>query len=314
MTPPVLASGIVEHLSNSREIHFLGGLHWDLNATINFPVALWTGGKAVMGTVLENGQEVERLVGVEGGFNPGISAHVVMMLLAAGIVTLAAVHASRRAARASGRGLFANMVESTALFLRDEVVRPGIGEHHARAWFPYMATLFFFVLTCNLLGLLPPPLGVTATGNIWVTAALASLTLVAMIGGGMVEKGPVRYWIGVVPHGVPWWMWPLVWVIEVVGHLTKPFALTVRLFANMTAGHVILAVLVGMFLVAGSEGYWAQERDLGSLLGLKAMVVLPTIAFALFIMLFECFVALIQAYLFTMLSSIFVGLCLSHEH
>ncbi len=306
MTPPVLASGIVEHLSNSREVHFLGKLRWDLNATINFPIALWTGGHWETDKF---GRET-----VVGGFHPGVSTHVVMMLVAAGVVSFAAIHASKRAARASGRGLLANMVESTALFLRNEVVRPGIGEHHARTWFPYMATLFFFVLTCNLLGLLPPPLGATATGNIWVTAGLASLTLASMLGAGMLEKGPLGYWVGIVPHGVAWWMWPLIWIIEFFGHLTKPFALTVRLFANMTAGHVILAVLVSMFLVAGSEDYWAHERTLGSLVGLKAMVFVPTLVFALFIMLFEVLVALVQAYLFTLLSSIFVGLCLSHEH
>jgi F-type H+-transporting ATPase subunit a len=288
MIPPVLASGVLEHLVNSREIEF-GPLKLDL-AAFNH----WCHDHV--------------------GFDPHVSKHAVMMLLAAALVAVVAISTARRAVQSQGRGLLANMVEATALFLRDEVVKPGVGDHHARAWFPYMATLFFFILSCNLIGLMPPPFGATATGNIWVTCALACLTLVAMIGGGMWEKGPFAYWVGIVPHGVPWWMWPLVFLIEFFGHLTKPFALTVRLFANMTAGHVILAVLGGIFLVAGSQGFWANERSLGSLLGLKAMVVLPSLAFALFIAVFEILVAFVQAYIFTTLTSIFVGLCLSHEH
>jgi F-type H+-transporting ATPase subunit a len=273
MIPPVLAGEILDHLVNSNEIE-VGPI------VIHLP--------------------------------PHVSKHVLMMLLAATIVGVCATWAARRAVRSGGRGLLANMVEATALFLRDEVVKPGIGEHHARAWFPYLATLFFFILTCNLLGLLPPPLGATATGNIWVTAALASLTLGAMLLGGMIEKGPIGYWVSVVPHGVPWWMWPLVWVIEVFGHFTKPFALTVRLFANMTAGHVILAVILGIFLVAGGQG--THPASVGFLAFFTPLAVLPSLGFALFILVFECLVAFIQAYLFTTLTSIFIGLCLSHEH
>jgi F-type H+-transporting ATPase subunit a len=287
MTPPVLAGGLLEHLVNSEEIEF-GPLKVPLHEFNE-----WFRGAV--------------------GFSPHMSKHVVMMLLAATLVAVLAIYTSRRAVRDQGRGLFANMVEATTLFLRDEVVKPGVGHHHASTWFPYMATLFFFILACNLIGLLPPPFGATATGNIWVTLALASLTFFAMIGGGMMEKGVVGYWVGIVPHGVAWWMWPLVWFIELFGHFTKPFALTVRLFANMTAGHVILAVM-GMFLVSGSAAFWHDEKGFGALLGLKAMVVPPSLGFAVGIALFECLIALIQAYIFTTLSSIFVGLCLSHEH
>ncbi len=300
--PPVLAGGdLVEHLANSYEIHF-GGWHWSLNETINFPIALLTGGKEVLGKALDaHGNEVSKVVGVVGGFNPHLSKHVVMMLLAVAVVCVAAIAAARRASRPKGRGLVGNCMESVFLFLRDEVVRPNLGEHHARAWLPWFATVFFFILACNLLGLLPPPLGATATGNWKVTAALALLTFFATQGAGMAAKGPLGYWVHLVPPGVPWWMWPLVWVIEFAGLFTKPFALTVRLFANMTAGHVILGVLGG-FLVAAHG------------LGMTTVVAVPSVAFALFIMLFELLVALIQAYIFTTLSSIFVGLAVSHEH
>lgn len=278
----ILASGdIVGHLTNSYEIH----------------VGPWRANLAPLNHALK---------GAFGDWFPGLTKHAVMMLCAALVVGFAGVLAARRAVRDEGRGLFANMVEATALFLRDQVVAPGIGHHHARTWFPLIATMFFFILACNLLGLLPPPFGSTATGNVNVTGGLALITLGSMFVGGMVEKGPVRFWIGLVPHGVPWWMWPLVWVIEFFGLFTKPFALTVRLFANMTAGHVIMAVLGGFLVVGGPTfGAWITN---------KAMVVPPSLAFYLFINVFEIAIALIQAYIFATLSSIFIGMMLSHEH
>jgi F-type H+-transporting ATPase subunit a len=286
--PPVLAGeGLGErvietlhhHLQNSHEIDLGGFGHIDLNHAINDPVRGMT------------------------GFDPHVSKHVVMMLLAATVVGAAGILAARMATRASGRGILGNCVESTFLFLRDQVVRPNVGDHHARAYLPWFATFFFFILLCNLIGLFPPPLGATATGNISVTAALAILTFFTVQVGGMVEKGVLGYWTGLVPHGVAWWMWPLVFLIELVGLLTKPFALTVRLFANMTAGHVILGVLSVFLLVAQEQG-----------LGMSMLVAPPSLVFYLFILVFEVFVALIQAYIFTTLSSIFVGLALSHEH
>jgi F-type H+-transporting ATPase subunit a len=279
--PIVLGAGdVISHLANSYDIHF-GPWHVDL-----WPMNEWCAHKI--------------------GFNPGISKHVVMMLLAAFVAGSACILAARRAIRDSGRGLLANMVEATAIFLRDEVAKPGLGDHHYKGWYPYVATMFFFVLTCNLIGLVPPPLGATATGNINVTMGLAALTLGAMYFGGMIEKGPIGFFKGLVPHGVPLWLWPGVFVLEVFGTLTKPFALMVRLFANMTAGHVILGVLSG-FLAFGNIGF-------GAYLGRMVIVGTPTVAFYLFILTFELAVAFIQAYIFSYLSSIFIGLMLSHEH
>jgi F-type H+-transporting ATPase subunit a len=276
-----LAAGdVVGHLTNSYQIH----------------VGPWTVDLAAFNAWCAH----------SAGFSPHLTKHAVMMICAALVTGFAAVFAARRAVRDQGRGVFPNMVEATAVFLRDQVVAPGIGEHHARAWFPLIATLFFFILSCNLLGLLPPPFGATATGNVNVTGGLALITLACMILGGMFEKGVFRFWIGLVPHGVPWWMWPLVWLIEAFGLLTKPFALTVRLFANMTAGHVIMAVLGGFLVVGGpSFGAWLLN---------KTMVVPPSIAFYLFINVFEVAIAFIQAYIFATLSSIFIGMMLSHEH
>lgn len=270
---PLLASELMSHVTNSGELHF-GPWHFGI---------------------------------------PGVSKHVTMMLLASTVVAVAAILTARAALKAEGRGLLANCVEATCLFVRDQIVRPGIGEHHASAYFPLFATFFFFILANNLIGLLPPPLGATATGNPWVTLALALVTLATMFGGGMAEKGVFGYWLSLIPPGVPLALKPLVWAIEFFGLFVKPFALTVRLFANMTAGHVILAVL-GTFLVAGSASFFTGGMGVLPWLGLKVGVGVPTLGFALFIMTFELLVAFIQAFIFTTLSAIFVGQCLSHEH
>lgn len=304
---PLLAAGdIISHLTNSYELHF-GALTLDLNQLVNFRVALWTGGEAVMGTLVHHGEEVEGIVAVKGGFNPHVTKHVVMMFLAACFTAFAAILTARVADRKTGRRFFPSMIEWVVVWLRDEVIGEGIHDaKNRRRYFPLLATLFFFILSCNLIGLLPPPFGSTATGNVNITAGLALVTLTTMLIGGMIEKGPVKFWIGLVPHGVPLALWPLVFVIECVGLVTKPFALTVRLFANMTAGHVMLAVLGGFLLVGGPT--------LGAWLTNKAMAGIPSLAFYLFINTFEVLIALIQAYIFTILSSIFVGMMISHEH
>jgi F-type H+-transporting ATPase subunit a len=267
---PVLASGdVISHLTNSYQMD-IGPLRIDFRA-------------------------LNALV----GFDLHITKHVFMMMVVAAVLGTVGIVVGRRAASGAKPGLLGHSVESVVLFLRDQVVRPNIGEHHAHAYLPLFVTFFFFILLCNLMGLLPQ--SATATGNHNVTLALALVTLGTMLGGGMMEKGVFGYWVSIVPHGVPWWMWPIIWPIELIGHFTKPFALTVRLFANMTAGHVILGVLGG-FLMADVA------------LGMKAMIVPPTIGFALFITVFEVLVAFIQAFIFTTLSSIFVGMCISHEH
>ena len=188
-------------------------------------------------------------------------------------------------------------------FFRDQVIK-GALPHHWKSTFlnSIFLTFFFLILFCNLLGLLPPPFGHTATGSPWVTGALAFFgTFAFILVLGMIEKGVVKFWLGLVPPGVPWWLWPMLFLIEVVGVVVKPFALMVRLAANMTAGHIILAVLIG-FLTA-------------SMSAMSAALVLPASAagFAA-ITLFEIGIAFIQAYIYTHLSAVFVGLALSHDH
>lgn len=194
------------------------------------------------------------------------------------------------------------MFAGWVLYIRDEMVYAVMGKHHGAQFLPYFLCVFFFVMFQNVFGLLPH--SATATASIAVTGALAALTLAAMIGGGMAVQGPLAFWKHLVPH-VPLPLWPLMFVIELIGLAVKPFALTIRLFANMTAGHLIVLSCMGLimfFAEAGANavaGYGSAPLAVG---------------FAVFIMIIETFVALLQAYIFTMLSIIFVGASVHPEH
>jgi F-type H+-transporting ATPase subunit a len=157
-------------------------------------------------------------------------------------------------------------------------------------------TLFFFILTCNLMGLIPGTY--TATGNINVTAALAMMTLVMMIVAGMIVQGPIGYFKHMVPAGTPMVLAPLLIVIEVISTFVKPIALTIRLGANMSAGHIVILVMLGFLFVFKSI-----------LVGLLLSVPL-----AVAISLLEMIVAFIQAYVFTLLTALFIGMVVHPAH
>jgi len=187
------------------------------------------------------------------------------------------------------------------MWIRDEVVRPVMGEKDGDRFLPLFLAIFFFILFMNVMGLVPG--SVTATANIYVTAALAIITLLTMIGCGMAAQGPIAFWKNLVPH-VPLAMWPLMFIIELMGLLIKPFALTVRLFANMMGGHLVVLSFMGLiFYFAGPDmskmGYAVSPFAIG---------------FGVFIMIIEAFVAMLQAYIFTQLSVIFVGASIHPEH
>jgi F-type H+-transporting ATPase subunit a len=190
-----------------------------------------------------------------------------------------------------------NLLEPVLLFIRDEMVYPSLGEKNGRKWLPFFWTMFFFILAVNLIGLFPQPFYVSASGNINFTAAMALITFTAINVGGVVEKGAVGYVKGIVPPGVPGWLWPMILFLEIVGLISRHVALTIRLFANMTAGHIILLSLLGFIFM--SQMY--------------AIAVISVIGTAAMTM-FEIFVSFIQAYIFTILSAIFIGAGLSHEH
>lgn len=188
-----------------------------------------------------------------------------------------------------------------ALWVRDEMVYPVMGREMGRKFLPYLFTLFFFILFMNLLGLVPG--AATATASVFVTAGLATLTLLVMLFGGMFAQGPVAYWKNLVPH-VPIGIWPIMFVVEFVGIFVKPFALMIRLFANMTGGHMVVLSFMGLLFVAAKMAGETAAYAASPLL----------VGFAVFIMIIESFVAMLQAYVFTMLSILFIQASIHPEH
>jgi F-type H+-transporting ATPase subunit a len=233
-----------------------------------------------------------------------VTRFMVTELIAAALMLLVLPLVARHVAREHvSRGWFNNMFEAMILFVRDQVARPAIGGHGADAYLPYLWTLFFFILFNNLLGLIPGM--ASATGNINVTAVLAVMTLATVILAGSKELGPLGFWVGIVPHlDVPMVMkvplWALMFVIEVAGLLIRHVVLAVRLFANMFAGHVVLAVILG-FIVA----VWESKLFLP--------VATSSIVGVILLSLLELFVAFLQAYIFTFLSALFIGSAV-HPH
>lgn len=201
------------------------------------------------------------------------------------------------------RGRFWNLLEVFFEFIRDKVARPTIGHHDADRFLPFLLTLFFFVLGCNLLGMVPW-LG-SPTGSLAVTGALAFITFLVVIGSGMKKLGVVGFWKAQVPHmDLPGPLGAVlkfgIWVIEVLGLFIKHSVLAIRLLANMVAGHIVLAVIVAFISVtAGSLVFWGVMPI--SILGATALSLL------------ELFVAFLQAYVFVFLASLFIGAAV-HPH
>ena len=238
----------------------------------------------------------------------------IAMLVLAGVLLVALVPAMVRRRRgrngvdalvASGP---ANMLEAVCEYLRKEVAAPVLHEHTDR-FIKYIWSVFFFVLTVNILGLMPIPsvsnlfgihLGGTATGNIWVTATLAIITMFMMVINGL-RIGGKSYIAHFCPG--PLWLAPLLVPVEIIGLIAKVFALAVRLFANMIAGHILLAVLLSFIMAAG-----AVSTGLG--LGVGLLVVAGSVA----INLLELFVAFLQAFIFTFLTTLFIGMSVVFHH
>src|SRR5213083_975596 len=235
-----------------------------------------------------------------GGLTVDLSPtkHGVLLALAALVVALVFLYTSRAVARAEAEGRpprgFAAAMEAMVLYIRQEVILPNVGPH-GEGYVNYLLTVFFFILTCNLLGLLP--WSATPTANIAVTGAMALVSLAVIEISGMRALG-VKGYLGTIfylPHGLPAALKPAMLVImtpiEIIGKLAKPFALAVRLFANMTAGHVVVLALIGLTFFFQSY-----------LVGVAASLM------ATGIMLLELFVAFLQAFVFTLLTSVFIGL------
>jgi len=229
--------------------------------------------------------------------------HVVMLWIAAALVLITLLTAARAHKRQTAKGGaskgFANGIEALVLYIRQEVVLPNVG-HHGEKYAPFILTLFFFILFANLLGLIP--YGSTATGNISVTAVLAIVTFITVEAAGMKTLGTgyiktIVYWPSDQPFVMKALLTPIMTPIELAGKFLKPIALAIRLFANMTAGHIVVLALIGLIFTFGSY----------------AIAPVPLLM-ALAIMVLEVFIAFLQAYVFALLASVYIGLIREGAH
>jgi F-type H+-transporting ATPase subunit a len=187
-----------------------------------------------------------------------------------------------------------NFFEVILLFIRDEVAKPFLG-HNTTKFLPMLWNFFFFILFCNLLGLVPGM--ATATGQLWVTGSLAAIAFVWYQAMGIHEQGLIPYVKNIVPPGLPIWLIPPLFVIEVIGHLVKPVALTIRLWANMTGGHAVLYAFLSLIFFFGTYA-----------------IAPVSVACATGVYMLEIFVAFVQAYVFTFLVTVFLAGATHPEH
>ncbi|MCM2332705.1 MAG: F0F1 ATP synthase subunit A [Anaeromyxobacteraceae bacterium] len=228
-----------------------------------------------------------------GGLDMTPTKHVIMMWLASALLLLVVFSALRKKAMVPS-GLY-SFVEVLVKFVRDELAVANIGKKDADRFIPYLLTAFFFILFVNLFGLLP--WSGTATANVNVTVCLALFTFFITQYAAISAMGIGGY-LGHLTGGVPKSLWPLWFImipVEFLGLFTKPFALTVRLFANMVAGHFVILALLGLIFA------------------ISVWVFPVSVALALAIFMLELFVAFVQAYIFTMLSSLFIGAAFAHH-
>jgi F-type H+-transporting ATPase subunit a len=251
-----------------------------------------------------SGERTERPVNIEGyhfKVTKFMMIEVVVAILLS-VIFIRLAHRMRRGIVPKGR--WWNLLESMLVYMRDEVARPAIGDHGADRFLPFLWTMFFFVLGCNLFGLLP--WAGSPTAALGTTVALALVSLVTVLGSGMAQMGPLKFWTGLVPHiELPFvlaiFLIPMIFVIEVMGLFIKHLVLAIRLLANMMAGHLVLAVIVAFIAAAAGQVFLFWSVMPMSVLGATALSLL------------ELFVAFLQAYIFTFLTAIFIGMAI-HPH
>ncbi len=266
------------------------------------------------------------------GIDFSVTKHVLMLWLVAVTLFVAVTWLVRRYVRQEHlvpTG-FMNALEAVVEFIRDTIVQPNVGNKWVATYTPLLLTLFLFILAANVIGLIPifdvasllnhtvlhlPEEsfaaqvlhgGVTATGNFNVTAALATITFFTIIIAGARAHGFVQHWKNMVPHGLPLPVTLMLIPIEVMGMLVRPFALTMRLAANMTGGHIaILAILSFVFIFTELFGRAVVGIGVGVALSLPLAVGISAL---------EIIVVLVQAYVFTLLSAVFIGMAIHAHH
>ena len=210
---------------------------------------------------------------------------------------------------ASGRaGPVTRIFRGWVHWIRDEMIYPVMGKEDATRFAPFFFFLFFFIAFMNTLGLVPHyglfP-SYTATSTPYVTGAMAGVILFMMLFFGMREQGVVKFWVNLLPHGLPLWLIPLMLTVELIGLFVKPFALMIRLFANMLAGHLVIASLIGMIFL------FAKMMDMSPF---AYAVAVPSLGMAVFVYIIEGLIVLLQAYIFAFLSILFMQQAMHPAH
>jgi len=242
--------------------------------------------KYIMHHIANNYQEWHLPFGIHIPLSNYLSLHAVMLLLSSAfcIVFFCVLYKKNQAVPTG----LTNLLETFVVFIRDEICIVSLGKEDGRKMTPLFCTFFFFILGLNLIGLVP--FMATATANINVTFSLALITLLVMILGAIYKNGLIGFLNAFIPHGVPFPVLIILMPIEFMGMFIKAFALMVRLFANMLAGHIVIFSLLGLIIIVGY------------------VAVLPAVLLALVIYLLEILVAFLQAYIFTLLSAMFIGM------
>ena len=244
--------------------------------------------------------------------------HVLMLWIASGITILISLWATkkyRKNINASPSGL-SQIYELLVEFIKQDIVLPNVGAKHVNRWTPLAATFFIFILMCNLIGLIPffekvgGGGGATATGNFGVTLGLATITFFAIIVAGTLKHGFIGHWKNMIPHGVPGPVLIILIPIEIIGMFVKPMALTLRLGANMTAGHIGMLAIFGLPYLIGSPANIATGALPQPSWGFAMIAVCLNVG----VFFLEIIVSLVQAYVFTLLSLVFIGMAIHAEH
>ena len=251
-------------------------------------------------------------------FSIPFNKHVLMLWISAMVTLVISLWATRRYRKninAQPKGL-SHIYEMLLEFIKKEIVTPNVGENHAIRWTPLAASFFIFILTCNFLGLIPffeklgGGGGATATGNFGVTLGLAMITFFSIIIAGTLKYGFIGHWKNMVPSGVAKPVLIILIPIEIIGMFVKPLALTLRLGANMTAGHIGMLAIFGLPYLLGTPGDLSLHQHPSISWSFGAIAVILNIG----IFFLEIIVSIVQAYVFTLLSTVFIGMAIHAEH
>ena len=265
------------------------------------------------------------------GIDFSVTKHVLMLWVVAIIVSIFIVLPIRKYLASNGnkKSRWVTLIEYIVEFVRDTISSPNVGPNWVMTWTPLFLTFFFFILFANGIGMVPifdtiglldrflfntePNSlinnllhgGVTATGNFNVTAGLATITFFSIIIAGVKKHGFIKHWKNLVPHGLAWPVYIILIPIELMGLFVKPFALTMRLAANMTGGHIAILALLSLMAIIG-EMFQSAAAGIG--------VAIISIPMAAAISGLEIIVVLVQAYVFTLLTAVFVGMAINVHH